>query len=266
MNDSKNDIKEKVRENYSQIVEGENKGCCSSSGCCSGNSEGIDIAQISNKLGYTSEDLETDFIEANQGLGCGNPQAITNLQPGQTVLDLGCGAGFDVFLAAREVGIEGKVIGVDMTSEMITKARKTAEENNFENVEFRLGEIEALPAADNSVDVVISNCVINLSVDKEAVFQEIYRVLKSGGRIAISDVVKNNELSEEIKDNLENYSRCITGAIPAEELEEIMEKNGFEDVEIKRKENSEEIVQDWSTEIQPEDFIYSAYITGKKPE
>lgn len=260
MNDSKNNMKEKVRQNYSQIVQEGSKGCCS------GSVDNIDIAQIGKKLGYTSEDLEANFMEANQGLGCGNPQAITNLELGQTVLDLGCGAGFDVFIAAREVGVEGKVIGVDMTPEMITKARKIAEENNFEHVEFRLGEIEALPAADNSIDVVISNCVINLSVDKEAVFQEIYRVLKPGGRIAISDVVKNNELPEEIKNNLENYSSCITGAVHSEELKKIMEKNDFKDITIERKENSEEIVQDWSTEIHPEDFIYSAYITGKKPE
>jgi ubiquinone/menaquinone biosynthesis C-methylase UbiE len=153
-----------------------------------------------------------------------------------------------------------------MTPQMIAKARDNAEKNDFTNVEFRLGEIEHLPAADNSVDVVMSNCVINLSVDKEAVFKEVYRVLKPGGRIAISDVLKGREFPEEIKEDIGNYSNCIAGALSPEELKEILEKTDLENIEIDRKGNSKEIVKEWSSEVNAEDFIFSAYITAWKPE
>ena len=265
MNDSKNKIKEKIINNYTQVAEGENTGCCSSE-CCSGDSDDLDIIKVGEKLGYSQKDLTADFMEANQGLGCGNPKAIANLKQGQTVLDLGCGAGFDVFLAAQEVGAQGKVIGVDMTPEMINKARKNAQENDFTNVDFRLGEIEDLPAADNSIDVVISNCVINLSVDKEAVFNEICRVLKPGGILAISDILRKGEFPEKVKNNIENYSSCIAGALPPEKLRKALEKTNLEDIKITKKENSKEVVKDWSSEINTENFIFSAYITAQKPQ
>ncbi|GAB6137718.1 arsenite methyltransferase [Halanaerobaculum tunisiense] len=263
MVDSKNEIKEEIVKNYSQVAKGEQTGCCSS-GCCSGDTANLDIIKVGEKLGYSQEDLESDFITANQGLGCGNPKSIANLNEGERVLDLGCGAGFDVFLAAQEVGAKGQVIGVDMTPEMITKARRNAQKNEVTNVDFRLGEIEHLPVADNSVDVVISNCVINLSVDKEAVFDEICRVLKPGGKLAISDILRKGEFPEEVKNNLENYSSCIAGAVEPKKLRAILEKTELENIEIKKKENSEEVVKDWSSEINTESFIFSAYITAQK--
>lgn len=265
MINSKDEIKEQIMNNYSQVAAGENTGCCNS-GCCSGDSDNLDIIKIAEKLGYSQEDLESDFIEANQGLGCGNPKAIANLTQGQTALDLGCGAGFDVFLAAREVGPKGKVIGVDMTPEMISKARKNAEKNDFTNVDFRLGEIEYLPVADDSVDVVMSNCVINLSVDKQAVYNEIYRVLKPGGTLAISDILRKGEFPEKVKNNIENYSSCIAGALTSEKLRKIIEKTDLENIKIIKKDNSKEIVKDWSSEINTENFIFSAYITAQKPQ
>ncbi|AGB41413.1 methylase involved in ubiquinone/menaquinone biosynthesis [Halobacteroides halobius DSM 5150] len=266
MVDSKDEIREEIMKNYSQVAKGENTGCCNSGGCCSENSDNLDVIKVGEKLGYFKEDLESDFIEANQGLGCGNPKAIANLNQGQTVLDLGCGAGFDVFLAAREVGSKGRVIGVDMTPEMINKARKNAKKNDFTHVDFRLGEIEHLPVADNSVDVVISNCVINLSVDKEAVFNEISRVLKPGGTLAISDVLRKDEFPEEVKNNIGNYSSCIAGALSLEKLRKILEKTDLENIKIIKKDNSKEIVKDWSSEINTESFIFSAYITAQKPQ
>ena len=266
MSDDKNEIRSKIRENYSQVAQAESGGCCGSSGCCSGDTTTQDTIQIAQNLGYSAEDLESDFAEANQGLGCGNPKAIADLSQGEVVLDLGSGPGFDVFLAAEEVGETGKVIGVDMTPEMIEKARNKAQENEVNNVEFRLGEIEHLPVADKSVDVIISNCVINLSVDKEAVFSEIYRVLKPGGRIAISDILKSNQLPAEIKDNLDNYSSCITGAVKRETMQKIIDKNNFKDIQIENKSNSEQIVKDWSQNVKVEDYIFSAYITAQKPK
>jgi len=265
MANDEQEIRQEVRKNYSQVAQEDSGGCCGSSGCCSSDSNQLDITKIGTKLGYTEADLNSEFKEANQGLGCGNPKGIADLKPGETVLDLGCGPGFDVFLAAQEVGSGGKVIGVDMTPEMIEKARKKAAENEVSNVEFRLGEIEHLPVADSSVDVIISNCVINLSVDKEAVFSEIYRVLKPGGRIAISDILKGEDLPQEIKNDLDKYSNCIAGAAKAKELTKILEKSNFKKIEIDKKDNSQEIVKDWSAEIKAEDFVFSAYIKARKP-
>jgi len=264
MEDSKSDIRKKVKNNYSQVAQENNGGCCDSSGCCSSDANTQDTIQIAKNLGYSGEDLNSDFAESNQGLGCGNPKGIADLKQGEVVLDLGSGPGFDVFLAAEEVGETGEVIGVDMTPEMIERARNKAEENNVTNVEFRLGEIEHLPVADESIDVIISNCVINLSVDKEAVFSEIHRVLKPGGRIAIADILKNNDLPEEIKDNLANYSSCITGAVKSKTMQEIIEDHGFKDIKIENKSNSEQIVKDWSQTVKAGDYIFSAYITAQK--
>ena len=189
MENNKN-IKPIVMESYKKIA-------VESSNCCGDN--------ISKSIGYSEEELETVPKDSNLGLGCGNPQLIANICEGETVLDLGSGAGFDCFLASKKVGEDGLVIGVDMTFEMVTKARNNAFENNYNNVDFRLGEIENLPVADNSVDVIISNCVINLSPNKQRVYDEAYRVLKEGGRLAISDIVLMKDLTDEMKEDEKLY-------------------------------------------------------------
>ena len=257
MTEEKEELKSKVRENYSQIASGEIAGCCGDNS--------MNIIDLGTKAGYKEEELKS-FPEANQGLGCGNPKAIADLKKGETVIDLGCGGGFDVFLAAEEVGPSGKVIGVDMTPEMIEKARKNAANNELENVEFRLGEIEHLPVADNKADVIISNCAINLSVDKRAVYKEAYRVLKPGGRLAISDILKKDDLPEEIAADIENYSNCISGALKEEELEKILRETDFEEIEIEGKEDSDQLIENWSDELSVEQFIFSAYIRAYKPK
>jgi len=196
----KNNIKQMVRKNYAEVAQSDKCSCC-------GNSSDIaNILDLGKKVGYTNDELAIGLGNANLGLGCGNPLTIADLKPGETVLDLGSGAGFDAFLAAKSVGKDGKVIGVDMTQEMIKKAKKNADKMGAGNVEFRLGEIEKLPVPDNSVDVVMSNCVINLSPDKRAVFKEIFRALKPGGRISISDVLRSGEIPREIMDDPKAYT------------------------------------------------------------
>jgi len=223
------EIKRIVRQGYANIAKG-SRGCCSSTvSCC----EGADPArQIGKKIGYSEEELVAVPEGANLGLGCGNPVALASLREGETALDLGSGAGFDCFLAARRVGNRGKVIGVDMTPEMIERARANARKGNYENVEFRLGEIEHLPVADSSVDVVISNCVINLVPDKGAVFREAYRALKAGGRLMISDIVLLKELPEVIRNSVRAYIGCLSGAIMRDEYLGTIEAAGFEEISI----------------------------------
>lgn len=204
MEEPKEKIRTLVIEKYSSIAKGGSGGCAPS--CCGGSSPPVDIMDMGKALDYTKEDLSLAPGEANLGLGCGNPLSRADLKPGETVLDLGSGAGFDAFLAAGRVGKTGRVIGVDMTQEMVQKARANAEKLNVTNVDFRLGEIEKLPVRDLSVDVVISNCVINLSPDKSAVFGEIYRTLKPGGRIIISDVLRSGTIPQEIRDNPAAYT------------------------------------------------------------
>ncbi|MFH1788924.1 MAG: arsenite methyltransferase [Candidatus Altiarchaeota archaeon] len=219
-------IKKVVREAYGKIAK-EKTGCgCSCSTCDS------DTEQFVKSIGYTDKELASIPRESNLGLSCGNPTAIANLKEGETVLDLGSGAGFDCFLAASKVGKSGKVIGIDMTPEMVEKARMNAESNEIKNVEFRLGEIEHLPVADNSVDIVISNCVINLSSDKSKVFKEIFRVLKPNGRIAISDIALKKELPKEIRQNVKAYVGCIGGAILIDSYKNIAEASGLTDIKI----------------------------------
>ena len=223
------EIKKKVREGYAQIAKKESSCCTPVSSCCGS----ADLAQtVSKNIGYTDEELGSTPEGANLGLGCGNPVALASLAKGETVLDLGSGAGFDCFLAANRVGKEGRVIGVDMTPEMIEKARENAQKGNYQNVEFRLGEIENIPAADNSVNVVISNCVINLSPDKSRVFQETFRVLKLGGRLMVSDIVLLKELPEFIRDSIAAYVGCISGAMMKDDYIEAVEKAGFREVRI----------------------------------
>ncbi|NYT00593.1 MAG: arsenite methyltransferase [Methanocellales archaeon] len=223
------EIKKVVREGYAKIAK-QNSSCCIPSNSCCGNA---DLAQdISKKIGYTDEELKAVPENSNLGLGCGNPVAIASLKEGETVLDLGSGAGFDCFLAANKVGKNGRVIGVDMTPDMVEKARENAKEGNHENVEFRLGDIENLPVADNSVDVVISNCVINLSTDKEQVFREAFRVLKPDGRLVISDLVLLKELPDFIKNSVEAYIGCLSGAMMRDEYIEDIKRAGFQGVKI----------------------------------
>lgn len=265
MRNREKQIKINVKKNYTKVIEDDNSGGCCSSSCCGSSETEVDKAkELAEKMDYSSEELESAFAEANYGLGCGNPGAIANLKEGETVLDLGCGAGFDVFLASRKVGKTGKVIGVDMTEAMIEKAEANAAKNNIDNVKFILGEIEDLPLEDNSVDVIISNCVINLSPAKEKVFAEAKRVLKNGGRLAISDIIKAEEFPEEIKANLDNYSSCVTGSIDKEKLLSILEELEFKNIEVERKNNSDQIVEDWISGIDINNYIYSAYIRAEK--
>jgi ubiquinone/menaquinone biosynthesis C-methylase UbiE len=216
-------------------------------------------------LGYSAEDSAIAPESANLGLGCGNPLAIASLQPGQTVLDLGSGAGFDSFLAARAVGPSGKVIGVDMTHEMLAKARENAKKHRFSNVEFRLGEIEALPVPDQSVDVIISNCVINLSPEKERVFTEAYRVLKPGGRLAVADIVATATLPEEIKGDWAAYTGCMAGASQIGDLEKMLRQAGFEQIKIAPTDTSRSFIREWLPGKRIEDYLVSATIEAVKP-
>ena len=267
MDKQKNDeIRNAVRENYGKVALSGLSGCgCSSSSCCCGTPNDVTAADISRGLGYSGEDVTTVPEGANMGLGCGNPQAIASLHPGETVLDLGSGGGFDCFLAARTVGDGGNVIGVDMTPEMVTKSRRNAEKVSIENVDFRLGELENLPVADGIVDVIISNCVINLSPEKEKVFREAFRVLKPGGRLAISDVVATAEMPDDIKNNMAFHTGCIAGASSIQEIESMLHRSGFENIQIKPKAESRTFISDWMPGSKIEDYVVSATIEAVKP-
>lgn len=259
-------IRNSVRENYKKVALKviNNTSCCTPSCCTPEDNQNISIEEISQKMGYSFEELQSISNGANMGLGCGNPQAIADLKEGETVLDLGSGGGFDCFLASPKVGPNGKVIGVDMTPEMISKARINAEKNHFNNVEFRLGEIENLPVADSIVDVIISNCVINLSPNKGKVFQEAYRVLKVGGRLAISDIVMTASLPEELQSNILLYSGCISGACTTGALTELIQQAGFKNISIIPKDDSKEFIKEWAPEHKVEEYIVSAIIKAEK--
>lgn len=227
----KSEVKKLVRERYGKIAEKSSSSCSTPSNQYScGCNNPYDAQSIS--IGYTKDEIELSPEGANLGLGCGNPTASADLKEGETVLDLGSGAGFDCFLAANKVGKTGKVIGVDMTPSMIDKARENALKDNYENVEFRLGEIENLPVADNIIDVIISNCVINLSPEKSRVYQEAFRVLKPGGRIIVSDIVLPKELPDIIKKDSEAYAGCIAGAMLKEQYLQTIKGAGFKDLLI----------------------------------
>ena len=216
-------------------------------------------------MGYSAEELAGVVKGSNLGLGCGNPTAIGKLKPGETVLDLGSGGGFDCFLAARMVGEEGRVIGVDMTPEMLRKARENAGKMKTTNVEFRLGEIEHLPVADNSVDVIISNCVINLSPEKHKVFRDAYRALKPGGRLAVSDVVATRELPEEMREQASMLTGCIAGAEHVDQVENLLRTAGFTQIKITLKDYSKKLVDQWFPGSGAENFVASADIEAVKP-
>ncbi|MDS0278919.1 arsenite methyltransferase [Halomicroarcula sp. S1AR25-4] len=248
-----------VRERYAAIA-------ADSSGCCDeGETDGRATDEMARKLGYDDGEIGDVAGDANLGLGCGNPQAIADLEEGETVLDLGSGAGFDCFLAADAVGPQGRVVGVDMTPEMVEKARENAAENDADHVSFRLGEIEHLPVADGTVDVVISNCVVNLSPDKPQVFREAFRALRPGGRIAISDVVQTAEFPPEITRDPESLAACVAGASTVDALETMLEEAGFEAIDIRPKDDSDEFVREWADDYDPSDYLVSASIEARKP-
>jgi arsenite methyltransferase len=264
MNEIKHDeIRQAVRENYGAVARADS-GCDCGPACCTpAESPAADI--LSRGIGYSESEVGAVPEGANLGLGCGNPQAIAALKPGETVLDLGSGAGFDCFLAARQVGGSGCVIGVDMTPDMLSKARANAARGGYANTEFRLGEIEHLPVADATVDVIISNCVINLSPDKAQVFRDAFRVLKNGGRLAISDIVATAELPEEARNDLALYTGCMAGASPIAELEAMLKAAGFERIRIAPKDESRAFIRDWAPGRKIEEFVVSANIEAVKP-
>jgi SAM-dependent methyltransferase len=269
------DIRRVVRNGYAQIARNDSSssGCCGGTPCCEGER---DVDALAQSFGYTTEDLASLPEGANLGLSCGNPTAFASLASGDLVLDLGSGAGFDALIAARRVGTEGRVIGVDMTPEMVNKARANARKVGAENVEFRLGEIENLPVEDNSVDVVVSNCVINLSPDKTRVFREIHRVLKPGGRVAISDMALLQPLPRAIREDIEAYVGCISGAVPIDEYHSQMQEAGLEAITIEPEGSIDPLldVQDplykriaekLPADATPSEYVASVQVRAFKP-
>jgi len=261
------DIRQNIRDSYAQVAEASNEGdgCGVEASCCGVSGDDAINTLISTRLGYSEDDLKQVPEGADMGLGCGNPRAIAGLKPGETVVDLGAGGGFDAFLAAQEVGESGHVIGIDMTPAMLSKARANAEKGGYTQVEFRLGEIEHLPVADNSVDVIMSNCVINLSPNKAQVFADAFRILRPGGRLAISDVVASAEMPEEMKNDPQLHAGCMAGASLIDELEAMIAAAGFCDVRIAPKDESRDFIKDWAPGRGVEDYVLSATIEAVKP-
>jgi SAM-dependent methyltransferase len=255
-----------VRERYGRIAAESDSCRDETASCCDGTATGDTRNEVSKQHGYSADDLAAVAGDANLNLGCGNPTAIASLDAGETVLDLGSGGGFDCFLAAREVGPAGHVVGVDMTPEMVEKARGNVAENDATNVEFRLGEIEHLPVADESVDVVISNCVVNLSPDKSQVFREAYRVLRPGGRVAISDVVLTAELPGDLRVDPESVAGCVGGAATISALESMLADAGFVDVSIEPKSDSDEFIREWDDALDLSEYIVAATIEAERPD
>ena len=256
---SNDEVRQAVQARYGNIAQ--TRGGAS---CCS-DAAVLTLSEKAHKVGYSAAETSVVPEGANLGLGCGNPLAIAALRPGETVLDLGSGAGFDCFLAARAVGATGRVIGVDMTHEMLSKARHNALQGAFSQVEFRLGEIEHLPVADQSIDVIISNCVINLSPEKLQVFREAFRVLKTGGRLAISDVVATAPFPEAMLQDLTLRSCCVSGASLVDEVEQMLRTVGFIQVRIQPKDDSKTFIREWVPGSRIEDYLVSASIEASKP-
>jgi arsenite methyltransferase len=290
---SKQKIRNAVRQTYATIARNNKAAtCCETIGtpfsasqalsCCGpskmsaeeGTSEtcgcvpsDVSAEQMSAIMGYSPEEIKEAPDGANMGLGCGNPIALASLRPGETVVDLGSGGGFDCFLAAKAVSRVGRVIGVDMTPDMVSKARSNAVKIGADNVDFRLGEIEHLPIADNTADIIMSNCVINLSPDKQDVYEEAFRVLKPGGRLAISDILATAELPDNIRNDLALVGACIGGAATIETTRELLEKAGFGDVRIELNDHSRELIREWDPgkSEKATDYVVSAYIQAAKP-
>jgi SAM-dependent methyltransferase len=254
-------VRREVRKSYGEVTKSSTAGC----GCGCGSELYQSPEDISVALGYSRDDVSSVPEGANMGLGCGNPQTIASLKIGETVLDLGSGGGFDSFLAARAVGESGHVIGVDMTTEMVYRARENAVKVGLGNVDFRLGEIENLPAPDSTVDVIISNCVINLSPEKPKVFKEAFRVLKNGGRLAITDIVALAQIPEELKNDLELYTGCMSGASEMEELKSMLKEAGFTNINVVPLDKSKELIKEWMPDGNIEDYVVSATIEAVKP-
>lgn len=252
------EIKKIVKDGYAKALV-QSASCCSSS-CCCGTGQ---AKEISKSVGYSDFEMNAVPEGANLGFGCGNPVALASLKEGDVVLDLGSGAGFDAFLAAKRVGKTGQVIGVDMTPDMVAKAKENAKKGDYSNVEFRLGEIEKLPVEDSSIDVIISNCVINLSPDKESVFKEAHRVLKSDGRLMVSDLVLAKELPKELRDSIEAYVGCLAGAIKKEEYIKLITMAGFKDVKV-ISESSYPVDAMFDNFDNARDAIVSVKVSAKK--
>jgi len=259
--------RQSVRDAYAQVAQANNSDEASGIGasCCGTTDDASINTLISTRLGYSKAELDLAPSGADMGLGCGNPRAIAALKAGEVVVDLGAGGGFDCFLAAHEVGHSGHVIGVDMTPDMLSKARSNAAKGMFENVEFRLGEIEHLPIADETTDVIISNCVINLSPNKPQVFKDAFRVLKAGGRLAISDVVATIELPDKMREDAGLIAGCMGNASLISDLEKMMADAGFEQIKIEPKDESKEFIQDWAPDHNITDYVISASIEAVKP-
>jgi len=259
--------RQSVRDAYAQVAQANNsdEACGIGASCCGTTDDASINTLISTRLGYSEAELDLVPSGADMGLGCGNPRAIAALKAGEVVVDLGAGGGFDCFLAAHEVGQSGHVIGVDMTPDMLSKARTNATKGMFENVEFRLGEIEHLPIADDTADVIISNCVINLSPNKQQVFNDAFRVLKTGGRLAISDVVATIELPEEMRKDAGLIAGCMGNASLIDDLEKMIADAGFEEIRIQPKDESKEFIKDWAPDHNITDYVVSASIEAIKP-
>ncbi|MCK9355991.1 MAG: arsenite methyltransferase [Dehalococcoidia bacterium] len=252
-------IRDEVRARYGGIARQEGSCCCGGDAANSCNP-----AYTADTLGYARDDIKTVPEGADMGLGCGNPHAIAALKPGETVLDLGSGGGLDCFLASKRVGAEGKVIGVDMTPDMVSKARRAAKDGGYANVEFRLGEIEHLPVADGTVDAILSNCVVNLSPDKESVFKDAFRVLRRGGRLAISDIVALKPLPAAVSGNRDALCSCVGGAVLVSDVERMLREAGFSDVRVDVKPESAEFIRTWFPGSGYEDLVASALISAVK--
>jgi SAM-dependent methyltransferase len=256
MSETNVDIRDSVREHYAKVAQGE-AGCCQSESSCG--------CSTSEQIGYSKEDLAALPQEAEMGLGCGNPMAFAGLKAGEVIVDLGSGGGVDCFLASKIVGPAGKVIGVDMTPEMVSKAKQNARSGDYQNVEFRLGEIEHLPVGDNTADAVTSNCVINLSPSKLQVYREANRVLKPGGRLAVADMVALQPLPDHLKNDLAAYTGCLAGAELVDQLKTWLAEAGFENIEIRIRKSSREFIQGDAAQGKLDDYIASADVTAFKP-